>query len=138
LIQEQEIMGAEEDSDTEDEGPAVPPPPADPLKRKRQLKRLHVLMQRLTVAEGSFKDIEKRIALCLRCISILRSVSNQSSLWWERNGSKETGSMHPAKSRISGVTPSTLDRDEEMLQSLLLSCQHSRDWATTYSKRVNI
>ena len=46
--------------------------------------------------------------------------------------------MHPAKSRISGVTPSTLDRDEEMLQSLLLSYQHSRDWAMAYSKRVNI
>ena len=96
-------------------------------------------MQRLTVAEGSFKDIEKRVHLCLRSISVLRSIQKKSSLWWERDRTNQVeATTNRTMSHLSGVTPSTLDRDEQMLQSLLMSCQHSGDWAAQYSKRVNI
>lgn len=96
-------------------------------------------MQRLTVAEGSFKDIERRVHLCLRSISVLRSISQKNSSRWERDRTTQVeATPNRTTSHVSGVTPSTLDRDEQMLQSLLMSCQHSGDWAAQYSKRVNI
>ena len=120
------------------------PPEEGPPTRQTKVRDLHMLMQRFVVAEGSCKNIENRITLLLSSIELLRSIPRKGDQWWERkNHDSQYTQENPSMGRKHpdwgcGITPSTLDRDQRMLEALQLSCQHSEQWSQAYSKRANI
>ncbi|KAK0701297.1 hypothetical protein B0H67DRAFT_595789 [Lasiosphaeris hirsuta] len=103
-----------------------------PKSRQERLRNLHDTTQRLTVAENSCKDIENRVTLLLRSVETLRSIPQR----------KEHGIDHPGRPSSSSmrnrILPSTLDREQQILESIRLSCQHSQQWTRCYKERTNI
>jgi len=106
-----------------------------PKSRKERLRGLHDTIQRLTVAENSCKEIENRVVLLLQSVETLRSIPKRTIQWLEYANPGTTSSSSSAE---NGVPPSTLDREQQILESIQLSCRHSQQWTQCYKERANI
>jgi len=100
-------------------------PKAPPLSRKERLRTLHITTQRLTVAENSCKDIENRVSLLLRSVEALKSIPQENGRGFGNNMQNR-------------ILRTTLDREQQILDSIRLSCQHSQQWTRCYKERTNI
>ncbi|KAK0656922.1 hypothetical protein B0T16DRAFT_49285 [Cercophora newfieldiana] len=109
----------------------------DPKSRKGRLRHLHITAQRLTVAENSCRDIENRVSLLLRSVETLRSIPDKGRDWLEHASVGGNGNVR-ASDIPHGIPPSTLDREQQILESIQLSCQHSKQWTRCYRERTNI
>ena len=110
----------------------------DPKSRKGRLRHLHFTAQRLTVAENSCRDIENRVSLLLRSVKTLRSIPDKGREWLQHASLRGSDGNVSASDIPHGIPPSTLDREQQILESIQLSCQHSQQWTRCYRERTNI
>lgn len=107
-----------------------------PQSRKERLRKLHITTQRLTIAENSCKDIENRVSLLWQSVETLKSISQSNGHGSERGLDHQDG---PDSDSIRNhILPTTLDREQQILESIRLSCQHSQQWTRCYKERINI
>jgi len=109
-----------------------------PKSRKGRLRNLQITAQRLTVAENSCRDVENRVTLLLRFVETLQSIRGKRGEWLG-HASLRGGNGNVSASDIPhGIPPSTLDREQQILESIQLSCQHSQKWTRCYRELINI
>ncbi|KAK0613692.1 hypothetical protein B0T14DRAFT_283661 [Immersiella caudata] len=118
-------------NDIENQAAAQPKPktPSRADAEASRLVRVHENAQRLLIAENSCRDIENRVQLLLRSVEILRSIPKKFGEW---------GKPKRGKAAHNGIVPSTLDREQQILESILLSCRHSQQWTRCYEERTSL
>jgi hypothetical protein len=110
-----------------------------------KLATLHTLAQRFATLEVSFKEMERRVMLLLRAIEDLRSIPDRVDAWQagraKRVNTTMGGEPHPKDvidfSTPCGIEISTLDREQQQLETFKLLCEHLKEWAQCYKERAN-
>jgi len=80
---------------------------------------------------------QNRVSLLLRSVETLRSIPDKGRDWLKHASVGGNGNVR-ASDIPHGIPPSTLDREEQILESILLSYQHSKQWTRCYKECTNI